>query len=97
MDYLSVFKVSFTRPLPNSTHPPLHLFPFLPISSLYLTLSFPFKMGFPLSSHPSFPPHSFLPLEVGPSNPAQGLGERCKPPPSGPSSGAKAEVEFDAF
>jgi len=61
----------------RGVHPPTALtqpfiLPFSPLSFL------PFP-PFPYSVLPSrFPCHSFLPLEVGPLNPARGLGERCK-------------------
>ena len=67
---------------PNShdaTLPPslplFFLYPFLP--SLPFPYS-PFPSSLPCHSFPSF-----LPLEVGPLNPARGLGKRCKLPQCG--------------
>jgi len=36
-------------------------------------------------------------LEVGPFNPARGIGERCKLPPAGGWGSTPAEIEFGTF
>jgi len=63
--------------------------PSLPFPSLPPPFPFPLPPRPPLLSLP-------LPLEVGPLNPARGLGERCKFP-SGGWGGAPDEIEFSAF
>ena len=67
-------------PLPPFPSPPSPSPPF-PVPSLPLPL--------PIQSFP-------LPLEVGPINPAGGLGERCKLSQRG-LGGAPAEIEFGTF
>jgi len=66
-------------------------------------LPLPSPLPYPLSSHPSpllsLPLSSpSLPLEVGPLNPARGLGRLgAVSSPSGVWGGAPAEIDFGAF
>ena len=81
--------LSLSPPLPSPpSHPPLLFLPSHPIP----LLSPPF---------PPFPSLPSLPLEVGPLNPARGLGDSGGAlqvsSPSGVWGGAPAEIEFGAF
>jgi len=82
------------RPSPNSHNATLP-FPF-PFSPFPVLPSPPFPYSFfpcPLPCH-SFP--SFLPLEVGPLNPARAWGSAVSSP-SEVWGGVPAEIEFGAF
>jgi len=53
-------------------------------------------MTLPSFLSPFPPPFPFLPLEVGPLNPARGMGSAVSSP-SRVWGGAPAEIEFGAF